>query len=102
GKNGAAEHGRQPVLDRDSSEIQAEIPAADPLLALSEKAQEQTFMKMGPRITAKVEDEFQTVILPKVEEALHLIMDDTDKDDFEYSIVTERAYDRLDHRICIM
>lgn len=99
GKNGAAEHGRQPVLDRDSSEIQAEIPAADPLLALSEKAQEQTFMKMGPRITAKVEDEFQTVILPKVEEALHLIMDDTDKDDFQYFSITERPSDGFGERI---
>ncbi|MFD1362680.1 YpjP family protein [Lentibacillus salinarum] len=93
------ENRETPILTAKMPDVQADVSEPDPIQDLRDKAQEQALMKMGPRITAKVEDEFQTVILPKMEEALHLIMDETKATDFHYYSVTEQPSEGFGERI---
>lgn len=88
-----------PILTPELPDADADAAAPDPIEELSDKAREQAMTKMGPRITAKVEGEFQAVILPKMEEALHRIMDETGADDFQYYSVTEQPSEGLGERI---
>lgn len=90
-----AERDEQPVLT-------AAIPAAeqaDPVSDLHEEAREQALLKMGPRITAKVSDDFEADILPKMEEALDTILDGTGTEGVKHYYVTKQTCSGLGERI---
>ncbi|ALX49569.1 YpjP family protein [Lentibacillus amyloliquefaciens] len=89
----------QPAPVLEPTAIQTEIPDEDPILALNTKAAEQALMKMGPKIAPKVEGEFQTVILPKMEDALQVITQDWATDEFQYLTITEQPSDGFGERI---
>lgn len=88
-----------PFLSAELPDEYTDISEPDPIQGLRDKAREQALVKMGPRITAKVEDEFQTAILPKMEEALQLILDETETTDFQYYSITEQPSHGLGERI---
>ncbi|MFD2761307.1 YpjP family protein [Lentibacillus juripiscarius] len=71
------------VLDEEESapvtkpalETEPDVSTTDNTAAfLTERAKEQVLFKMGPRIVPKMEGEFQTVIFPKMEESIELIL----------------------------
>ncbi|MFD1337330.1 YpjP family protein [Oceanobacillus iheyensis] len=45
---------------------------------LMSQAQEQSMIKFGTKIATKVEDEFNQEILPKIEEVLHTLLEETE------------------------
>lgn len=65
-------------------EIQDDIPATTEedldtaLNRLMSQAQEQSMIKFGTKIATKVEDEFNQEILPKIEEVLHTLLEETE------------------------
>lgn len=63
---------------------------------LTEKAKEQSFAKFGPKITKKVENEFNQIILPNIEEALNSILEDSD---LMYVSITEQPAKGYGERI---
>ncbi|GGK05864.1 hypothetical protein GCM10007063_30340 [Lentibacillus kapialis] len=88
-----------PILKAELPDTYAGVSDSDPVEYLRDKAREQAMIKMGPRITTKVEDEFQTVILPKMEEALHRILDENVTDEFQYYSITEQPSEGFGERI---
>ncbi|WP_010531318.1 YpjP family protein [Lentibacillus jeotgali] len=88
-----------PTLTAELPDVHTDISELDPIDDLRQKAREQAMIKMGPRITAKVEDEFQSVILPNMEEALHRIMDETGADNLQYYSITEQPSEGFGERI---
>lgn len=68
----------------------------DPFRTLTEKAKEQSFTKFGPKISEKVEDEFNQIILPNIERALASIIKD---DNASYFSITEQPASGYGERI---
>ncbi|WP_373894274.1 YpjP family protein [Virgibacillus natechei] len=57
---------------------------------MTEQAKEQTITKLGPRIANQVEDEFSTIILPKMEEVLETILAEAGEDLLPYYAIAEQ------------
>lgn len=58
--------------------------------AITSKAKEQMYTKLGPKIVKQVEDEFMTTILPTMEEALKGILIEAGEEKLTYYSITER------------
>ncbi|UJL46313.1 YpjP family protein [Virgibacillus sp. NKC19-16] len=77
-------------------EIDEELMSPEPLdedyfiRTMTEQAKEQTLTKLGPRITNQVEDEFYSMILPKMEEVLETILGEAGEDALAYYGITEQ------------
>ncbi len=87
--------------ENDSSAIPTEIRTeveeeTDVISSLTEKAKEQSFVKFGPKISQKVENEFTHIILPKMELALETILA---KEDASYLSITEQPSHGYGERI---
>lgn len=65
---------------------------------LTEKAKEQALIKMGPRISHRIEDEFTAVILPNIEKVMETILFD-DKAPVTYYDISEDPADGYGERI---
>lgn len=65
---------------------------------LTEEARGQTLLKMGPRITAQVEDELDEVILPVIESTLKTLITET-PDTSSFYAITEQPSKGLGERI---
>ncbi|MBS3679011.1 YpjP family protein [Ornithinibacillus massiliensis] len=79
------------------TEIRTEIEEeTDVISSLTEKAKEQSFVKFGPKISQKVEDEFTQIILPKMEQALETILAN---EDASYLSITEQPSQGYGERI---
>jgi hypothetical protein len=87
---------------KDPSEIAVEVASeqpfdeADAISTLTEKAKQQSFVKFGSKISEKVEDEFNQVILPNIELALATILE---KEDTTYISITEQPSNGYGERI---
>lgn len=73
-----------------------EIITADQLI---EKAKEQTYVKLGSKITPKLDEEFTTFILPKMEEELTRIFEQAGDEKLPYYKITENVADGYGERI---
>lgn len=78
----------------------------DFIQTFTEEAKEKVFMKLGPKIINRVEDEFTTDIFPCMEEALERILEGNQDDDYTYYGITagptkgygERIFNVYDYR----
>ncbi|HEY4601694.1 MAG TPA: YpjP family protein [Cerasibacillus sp.] len=66
---------------------------------LTEGAKEQAFMKFGPRMIDRVEDEFTTDILPVIEDVIEAVIDRADEDELAYYAITEEPAHGFGERI---
>ncbi|CDQ38067.1 MULTISPECIES: YpjP family protein [Virgibacillus] len=66
---------------------------------LSHKIKAQTELKMGPRITRRVGDEFTSVILPNIEAVMQTILLDENNQPIPYYTITEDPADGYGERI---
>ncbi|MFC7063873.1 YpjP family protein [Halobacillus seohaensis] len=57
---------------------------------ITEQAKDQMVTKMGPRIIEKVEDDFQTDILPKMEEVIETLLAEAGEEKAPYYEITEQ------------
>ncbi|HLS59745.1 MAG TPA: YpjP family protein [Virgibacillus sp.] len=57
---------------------------------ITNKAKKQVLTKLGPKIAEQVEEEFLTMILPTMEEALQHILTDIGEEDATYIGITEQ------------
>lgn len=76
-----------------------QVEETDIASILMEKAKEQTYIKLGPRIASQLEDEFHSIILPKIEEKLEMILADVTEDELVYYEITENPSDGYGERI---
>ncbi|WP_138419101.1 YpjP family protein [Aquibacillus sediminis] len=67
--------------------------------ALSEKAKEQAYSKLGPRIAERVEVDFMNDILPNLEEALQIVLKDAGEEKVPYFEITEEPQQGYGERI---
>lgn len=70
----------------------------DPTIALTEKAKEQALKKLGPRIANQLDEEFQSVILPKIETELDVMFKEAG-DSIKYYEITENPATGYGERI---
>ncbi|WP_243290806.1 YpjP family protein [Bacillus sp. FJAT-47783] len=63
--------------------------AADAIQEMVYKAKEQSFAKFGGRIGPVIEDEFSTIILPKMEEVLTAFLE-KEQEQFEKVVISEK------------
>ncbi|MFC4558408.1 YpjP family protein [Virgibacillus kekensis] len=66
---------------------------------LREKAKEQSITKLGPRIAMQVEEDFTTEILPRIEEALEMILTEADEEQLPYYGITEHPANGVGEKI---
>lgn len=66
---------------------------------LTENAKDQAFMKFGPRMIDRLEDEFITDILPAIEDVLEAVIDQADEDELRYYAITEEPARGFGERI---
>lgn len=66
---------------------------------LTENAKDQAFMKFGPRMIDRLEDEFTTDILPVIEDVLEAVFDQADEDELRYYAITEEPARGFGERI---
>ncbi|MFC3041107.1 YpjP family protein [Virgibacillus xinjiangensis] len=71
-----AERGQAAADTREELDVTLELNDQDYLQTLTEKAKEKTLHKLGPRIVPQVEDEFTSVILPKMTDVLEGLVTD--------------------------
>ncbi|GLO67854.1 hypothetical protein AQ616_01255 [Oceanobacillus sp. E9] len=64
------------IQDAIPTTIEEDLDTA--LNRLMSQAQEQSMIKFGTKIATKVEDEFNQEILPKIEEVLHTLLEETE------------------------
>ncbi|UTR13610.1 YpjP family protein [Salipaludibacillus sp. LMS25] len=57
----------------------------------TELAKEQTFHKLGPRISHKVEDDILLEVFPPMEEVITSLLDDLDDEEFPYLEIDEQT-----------
>ncbi|WP_397537901.1 YpjP family protein [Rummeliibacillus pycnus] len=55
-----------------------------------DQAKEQAYMKFGSKIGPKISDEFDNVIFPKIEEAIHMTLDNVDQANMKNLAITEK------------
>ena len=53
-------------------------------------AKEQAYIKFGSKIGPKIEDEFNNIIFPKIEEAIHMTLENVDQQDIKNLAITEK------------
>lgn len=76
------------------------LEAEDYIFAdLTEKAKELTYIKLGPKITREIEDEFAEMILPAMEETLQNVLKQADENDLPYYKITKMPTNGLGERI---
>lgn len=66
---------------------------------LVEKAEEQALIKFGPKISPVIEDEFQSTILPKIEDAIQMMAAQFPDDELSKLAITEKPGGGLSERI---
>src|SRR5690625_192331 len=71
----------------------------DYLNSLLNRAQEQTMTKFGPKIAAKIEEEFTENILPVMEEVIATVINEAGEDTVPYYAITEKPTSGLGERI---
>lgn len=64
------------IQDETPTTIEEDLDTA--LNRLMSQAQEQSMIKFGTKIATKVEDEFNQEILPRIEEVLHTLLEETE------------------------
>ncbi|RYG73353.1 hypothetical protein EU245_06585 [Lentibacillus lipolyticus] len=92
------EEGMTPAAEPEP-ETEVEEPTDDTSAFLAERAKEQVLYKMGPRIAPKIEDDFQTVIFPKMEQSIELILANVDPADVSYVSIAGEPADGTGERI---
>ncbi|MGX9133965.1 YpjP family protein [Rummeliibacillus sp. JY-2-4R] len=55
-----------------------------------DQAKEQAHMKFGTKVGPKISNEFDTIIFPKIEQAIHMTLAEMTQEDTKYLGVTER------------
>lgn len=55
-----------------------------------EHAKEQAYMKFGSKIGPKISDEFDNIIFPKIEQAIHMTLDSVDPQEMKNLAITEK------------
>ena len=53
------------------------------------QAKEQAYIKFGSKIGPKIGDEFNNIIFPKIEEAIHMTIDNVEQQDIKNLAITE-------------
>src|SRR5690625_5520612 len=71
----------------------------DYLNSLLNRAQEQTMTKFGPKIAAKIEEEFTENILPVMEEVIATVINEAGEDTVPYYEITDKPTSGLGERI---
>ncbi|SHG50602.1 YpjP family protein [Ornithinibacillus halophilus] len=66
---------------------------------ITEQAIDYTYTKLGPRIVEKVEDEFTSIILPNIEQAIETILASVDQDKIIHYTITEQPTHGYGERI---
>lgn len=54
------------------------------------KAKEQAYIKFGSKIGPEIGDEFNNIIFPKIEEAIHMTLENVDQQDIKNLAITEK------------
>ncbi|MGG0657447.1 YpjP family protein [Rummeliibacillus pycnus] len=55
-----------------------------------EQAKEQAYMKFGSKIGPKISNEFDHIIFPKIEEAIHMTFENVDQNDMKNLAISEK------------
>ncbi|GGB46593.1 hypothetical protein GCM10011409_25180 [Lentibacillus populi] len=87
------------TLDTLDNEIDEEVTDDLFISEIIDRAKEQTITKLGPRIIGQVEDEFETVILPNIEEVIKMILTEGGEDELPYYAITEQPSQGFGERI---
>ncbi|MGN1387043.1 MAG: YpjP family protein [Bacillus sp. (in: firmicutes)] len=66
---------------------------------LSEKAEQNSYIKFGDRIGPRIEDEFTSIILPKMEEAIAAYVNECPDAELPYIAITEKPSSGLGEKI---
>ena len=66
---------------------------------LSEKAEQNSYIKFGDRIGPRIEDEFTSIILPKMEEAIAAYVNECPDAELPYIAITENPSSGLGEKI---
>jgi hypothetical protein len=85
--------------ENDTHDLAVKFHSTDETVGISsltEKAREQSLAKFGPRISEKVENEFNQVILPNIEQALESILVN---EEVTYISITEQPSKGFGERI---
>ena len=69
------------------------------LESLSEKAEQNSYIKFGDRIGPRIEDEFNSIILPKIEEAIAAYISECPDAEIPYISITENPSNGLGEKI---
>ncbi|WP_112182788.1 MULTISPECIES: YpjP family protein [Paraliobacillus] len=79
-------------IDETTEIVDAFIPDTDPISSLTEQAKAQAFLKLGPKISNRIEANFTSEILPGIEEVVATILQDVGSDEVPYIKVSEAQY----------
>ena len=87
-------------IDQKSIDEVEEIDERARLLEeMYEKAEQNSYIKFGDRIGPRIEEEFATVILPKIEEAIAAYINECPDEELPYIAITENPASGLGERI---
>lgn len=73
--------------DEDFSGVES---SEDYVHLFTEQAREQTFSKLGPRISNKVEEDFMSEVFPGMEVVITSILEEIDEEEFPYIEINEQ------------
>lgn len=85
-----AEEEAETTLSPDEIGSNEELSNDHLINVITEKAKEQTITKLGSKIAKQVEDDFKAEILPKMEEALQLLLIEEGEEELAYYGITEQ------------
>lgn len=66
---------------------------------LTDKAKDQAYSKLGPRIAKQIENEFMNEILPNIESVLQTILTEAGEEELQYVSITEKPQHGYGERI---
>jgi hypothetical protein len=85
------------VLEVHDPEVTAR--EEDPLFLLTDQAKEQTLMKLGPRITSQLDENFMDTILLNIEDTLESLIAEMPEEEYAYLNITESPADGFGEKI---
>lgn len=87
GENGVVETGLQPVSFTQNPTLFEQ--ETDSVALLKEQAKKQAYQKFGAKIKPVIEDEFQEIILPKIEKTLDDLAGEIPNNELQNLIISE-------------
>jgi uncharacterized protein YciI len=87
------------VLEAPEEEPELKQNKDDHLDTLANQAKEQTLLKLGPRITSQLDEDFMNTILLNIEDTLDSILSELPEEKYAFLNITETPADGLGEKI---